>query len=200
LEYTQERARSAGLPIVSVSHKPIDLGMNIVVGDVGRSSINIHRQISIGCQHAKTKYVIWCEADSLYPPEHFKFIPPKDDRIYKNRNMWRLLVERKRFVKKKKPSVCVIVSSREHLLRIIKDMLKDQPQWVDMIEHKSKKSNYKLKQPQEYGCDYFETKAPVVSLFHKSGMHQRLSAVTGDKMRSVEYWPEAKEICKNLGV
>ena len=36
------------LPIISISHKPIDFGENICVGDVGVSGFNMFRQIQIG--------------------------------------------------------------------------------------------------------------------------------------------------------
>ena len=36
------------MPIVSVSHKPIDFGTNICVGDVGASGFNMFRQVQIG--------------------------------------------------------------------------------------------------------------------------------------------------------
>ncbi len=63
------------IPIISVSQKPIDLGQNICVGDVGTSDHNLFRQILIGCQAVKTPYIISCEADCLYPPDYFQFVP-----------------------------------------------------------------------------------------------------------------------------
>ena len=56
---------SCGLPIISVSHHPIDFGRNIVVGDIGRSTENIFTQLRMGAEHAKTKYIAVCEADFL---------------------------------------------------------------------------------------------------------------------------------------
>jgi len=60
-----------GLPIISVSHKPIELGTNICVGDIGRHHLNIYKQILIGCKAATTKYVAMAEDDILYSYEHF---------------------------------------------------------------------------------------------------------------------------------
>lgn len=75
------------IPIISVSHKPIDFGNNICLGDIGISVYNIYKQIFIGAQQAKTKYVICCEDDCIYTPEHFDYIPP-DDIFYYNENNW----------------------------------------------------------------------------------------------------------------
>jgi hypothetical protein len=72
--------------IVSVSHYPIDLGINIVIGTRKRSWLLLYKQILKGVEAADTKYVAMAEHDCLYPEEHFQFIPPKDDTFYYNEN------------------------------------------------------------------------------------------------------------------
>ena len=68
------------LPLIVVSHKPVSkesfIGYegnysNIVLGDIGRSHLNIYRQIMIGAKEAKTKYVAMAEDDILYSKDHF---------------------------------------------------------------------------------------------------------------------------------
>lgn len=81
LKNTQEYLlKAAGeLPIVIVSHKPTPSvhsdwkgeQTNIVMGDIGRSHLNIYRQILEGCKAAKTEYVAMAEDDILYSYEHF---------------------------------------------------------------------------------------------------------------------------------
>lgn len=61
-------------PIISVSHKPINFGNNIVA-DLPRHHLSIYRQALIGAKAATTKYVTLCEDDVLYSPEHFKHRP-----------------------------------------------------------------------------------------------------------------------------
>lgn len=73
-------------PLISVSHKPMDFGQNIVVGEKdglepGRSHLNIYKQILIGCKHAKTKYVAMAEDDILYSYAHFHTYVPKRQRF-----------------------------------------------------------------------------------------------------------------------
>lgn len=66
------------MPLIIVSQKPILFGnnsMNICVGDIGRSHLNIYRQMLIGAKAAKTKYVAMAEDDLLYPKEHFEYRP-----------------------------------------------------------------------------------------------------------------------------
>ena len=74
--------------LISVSHKPMDFGTNICVGDIGRSNRNIYWQILQGTKAAKTKYVAMAEDDVLYLPEHFKGRPKRDDTLWYDMNKW----------------------------------------------------------------------------------------------------------------
>jgi len=80
---------SGGLPIISVSHKPIDLGRNVVVGKLGRSDLSIFKQIVIGALLADD-IVFLIEHDVLYHPSHFDFTPKQHDTLYYNNNKWHL--------------------------------------------------------------------------------------------------------------
>lgn len=75
-----------GAPLISVSHKPIDFGDNIVV-DLPRSQASIYRQVLLGAKAAKTDYVAMAEDDVLYSPAHFDF-RPKDGHWGYNMNAW----------------------------------------------------------------------------------------------------------------
>jgi hypothetical protein len=76
------------IPIISVSQKPIDLGTNICVGEIGRSWLSLYKQQLAGLKEAKTKYISIAEHDCLYTHEHFAWTPPKDDTFYYNENVW----------------------------------------------------------------------------------------------------------------
>jgi hypothetical protein len=77
-----------GKPIISVSQKPINLGINICIGETGRSHLSMYSQILRGVEAATTKYISLVEHDCLYSPEHFEWQPPKDDVFYYNLNVW----------------------------------------------------------------------------------------------------------------
>jgi hypothetical protein len=62
------------IPIIIVSQKPTIFGTNstnICLGDIGRSHLNLYRQILKGCKVAKTDWVIMLEDDCLYSDSHF---------------------------------------------------------------------------------------------------------------------------------
>ena len=85
-DLVRERIAKSGLPIISVSQKPIDFGTNICVGDIGRSFKSIQIQVLTGTMAAKTKYIALAEHDILYPDGYFDWIPPGDDVFFYNRN------------------------------------------------------------------------------------------------------------------
>jgi len=75
-------------PLLSVSQKPMDFGENICIGEIGRSHLNLYRQILIGSKAAKTKYVAMAEDDVLYSFEHFHCCRPKPNHFGYNMNKW----------------------------------------------------------------------------------------------------------------
>jgi len=75
-------------PIISVSRKPMDLGMNIIQTEP-KSPSNIYWQLLRAAKLAKTKYIAQAEDDTLYSKEHFEFRPKKHKVAY-NMNHWSL--------------------------------------------------------------------------------------------------------------
>ena len=80
--------KSNGLPIISVSQKPMDFGKNICVGKLEQNYQNAFKQALIGCEKAETEFVVMCESDCLYPEGYFDFIPTKKDVVYTYDNVW----------------------------------------------------------------------------------------------------------------
>ena len=96
-------------PIVSVSQKPMTLGMNICVGEIGASLQNIYKQVLAGLREVKTEYVALCEDDCLYVPEHFAYRPK--DKIAYNLNRWLLHADRDNvFSYRKRPILCQCIA------------------------------------------------------------------------------------------
>ena len=90
LENTKKQLLKAigNLPLISVSQKPIAFGQNICVGEIGRSHLNLYRQILAGAKAAKTKYVAMAEDDILYSYEHFHTYLPEKDRFAYDMAKW----------------------------------------------------------------------------------------------------------------
>lgn len=120
---------SGGLPIISVSQKPINLGTNICVGDVGVSGFNMFRQVQIALEAAKTPFVLSAEADCLYPPDYFKFIPPRLDACYRDSNLYVMPDRRNFFFYKKEGATHAQIVGREFYLKRLKELFKGAPRW-----------------------------------------------------------------------
>ena len=84
----QLKKAAEGLPIISVTHRPIIFGTNITV-DLLRHHLSIYKQALIGAKEAKTEYIALCEDDVLYSPEHFKHRPSSGKFAY-NLGHWNL--------------------------------------------------------------------------------------------------------------
>jgi hypothetical protein len=115
--------------LISVTHKPMDMGENIVVGDVGLSDYNIYRQIQIACLKTHTKYVCTAEADVLYPPTgYFDFIPPDSGSAYHLRNL-HIFFKGTGIFHAKAFSLCALFTNRYYLLSRLDRCLRDDLQW-----------------------------------------------------------------------
>ena len=77
-----------GLPIVSVSQKPLDFGYNVCVGEIGRSWTSIYRQILAGLEAVNTEWLCMIEHDVLYTSEHLHYQPTDPDVFWYNANHW----------------------------------------------------------------------------------------------------------------
>lgn len=154
------------LPIISVTQKSINFGKNIVVGDVGASGFNMFRQVQIALKEAKTKFVTSIEADCVYPPDYFKFIPSKADKCYRNKNLYVMAQYREYFFKKEEGATHAQVVGREFYLNTLNRLFKDAPKWS--VEEKNfPKERTHNKQDDIFTKDeikYYETENPVIQI------------------------------------
>jgi hypothetical protein len=88
LSTVQSHITWSGLPIVSVTLKPMEFGHNIVFD--GKPGVNaMFRQILAGIKASQADVIFLAEHDVLYHPSHWSFSPPRDDTYYYNVNVWR---------------------------------------------------------------------------------------------------------------
>ena len=82
----RKRLLCVGLPIISVSLKPMDFGKNIVL-NLEPSEDTMLKQIIAGLE-ASEDFVFLCEHDVLYDISHF--VKHDGDKFYFNTNVWKL--------------------------------------------------------------------------------------------------------------
>jgi len=78
-----------GIPIISVSQKPLDLGKNICIGDKPRCYRSLYEQLLIGLEEADPGSMITLvEHDVFYDLSHFRFYAPDSEHVYFNLNRY----------------------------------------------------------------------------------------------------------------
>lgn len=176
------------LPLISVSQKPIDFGENVCVGDVGVSNQNCFRQQQIGAQHARTPYVVMAEADFLYPPEYFKFVPP-EYKPYRLDNVWIMYRDSVAGFVQKSYSEGASVYPRELIIDQIEKRLEGRGYWNKEMENKNAVPRMFYKPWQE--IEFFHLDNPAISVKTTEGMHKYTGVIKSQDpqgVRSLPYW------------
>ncbi len=141
------RLGALDLPVVSVSHKPIDLGHNIAIGNRKRSWLTLYQQLHAGLEAATTENVHVAEHDCLYSEEHFAWEPPTDNIFYYNENVrlveWskgkheKLNGQYSRFWKQRL-ALSQLVCNRELYLKVLKkrlDIIDKDRSLIKTVDH-----------------------------------------------------------------
>lgn len=190
-------AVSGDLPIISVTHKPIDFGKNIVVGDVGASGFNMFRQVQIACREAKTRFVLSAEADCLYPPDYFTFVPERDDICYRDKNLYVMPQHRAYFWKKEEGATHAQIVGREFYLKTLDKLFAGAPEW-SVEERNFPKERLHKKQEDVFRkneIEFYETENAVVQIKTSQSMRHYTHS---DRVARHElpYWGTGKDFRK----
>jgi hypothetical protein len=150
--------KAGEIPIVSISHKPINLGMNICIGEHRRSWVMLYRQLLLGCKAAKTRYITIAEHDCFYTEEHLAFIPPTDTKFYYNENIYLLSADKIKHPEQygmfsrfwtQRLALSQMVCNREIYLEALErrlDLIDRDRQFPSKIDHLTEPGASKVKQ------------------------------------------------------
>jgi len=178
------------LLVYSVTQKPMSLGVNKCVGNVGASGFNFCRQLQIVTEMAEADYVISCEADCLYSPDYFTFIPPRLDIVYRNTNNY-IIRYNKNYFYIKNSSTFAQIAGKEILLDRLNYLLKGQPTWNTKMRNFPKE----IGKPFLESWDVFKTKYACLSFKTDNGM-RRHTASGRVPFHSLPYWGNCKKLRK----
>ena len=182
---------SNGLPIISVTQYSLNLGENICVGDVGCSGFNMFHQVQIGCAAAKTRFIISAEADCLYPPDYFQFIPKRDDVCYRDSNLYVMPDARDYYFYKKEGATHAQIVGREFYLDTLTALFRDAPQWS--VEEKNFPKERWHKEDVFDTIEYFRTVYPVIQIKTHRGMRYYTHSER-IPISNVPYWGDGKKV------
>jgi hypothetical protein len=180
--------KSEGLEVFSVTQKPTPFPNNIVVGDVGASGFNFCRQLQMVIESAKVDYVISCEADCLYSPDYFEFVPPKLDRVYRNTHNFVLTYGQDTFYTKDSQTAFQI-AGRDFLLDRLNLLLENQPQWSTEMKNFPKEIGL----PFLESWDTFKTKYGCFQIKTAEAMRKQTHHGK-EPLSELPYWGTAKQI------
>jgi len=192
---------SAGdTPIISVSHKPMNLGNNVCVGDVGVSSQNGYMQMLIGLEMATTKWACLAVADSAYPPEYFQFRPPREDTFYIAKPLWVFFAQRgkaRKFVNKPRGSELAMVCSRRLLIERIRTILK--PIGGSWGPHGSGDKSWPyLIYDEAVRKDRFQLDSPCITVKTDNQMHRRTPHRKSSATNEIPYWGTVEQFVERF--
>ncbi len=179
-------------PLISVSQKPIDLGKNICVGDIGQSYMNAYRQLLVGAKAAETEFVMPAESDQLYPPGYFDFVPG-DHHLYVYQDLWVLtLGDRSKFWKKDFGDWVVAIKRDYFISRLEAKIAEEKvlpPGKVHSI-HRRFASNKFIR---------FNVGAPVITIKTDRNINKK-TGHTADTTYELPHWGKADDLSKYFGL
>ena len=189
-------ATAQGLPIVSVSHQPIDFGQNICVGDVGVSNINIFRQMMIGAEAARSRYIFTAESDFIHPWQWFRFRPDIPSTMYVGTPLYLLFGQRgarKVYCLKERGSEGAMIAERELLLACLKRMLAGKPEWADTPGHG--RDVIRMPYLSRLGrVEQYPLPQAIVSFRTGRQLHRKTPWLAGSEVRELPYWGTAESL------
>jgi len=84
------KSATNGHELGCVSLQRTDFGDWTITLDREKSGGTMHYQILAGLERSTADYVFLCESDVMYHRSHFDFVPPRQDTVYYNTNVWRI--------------------------------------------------------------------------------------------------------------
>jgi len=201
LEITENK-----IPIISVSHKPIDFGTNICVGEIEFSNYNVYKQILIGCKAAKTKYIACCEDDTLYNMEHFSHRPPENTFSY---NIHRLNITRQTdgflYFLRNRCGMLMCIAHRDLIIDRLGERfakfptLKGTPLKYFCIEPGRPKEKEGDLGFTMSNIDVFETVIPTVTFSHRGSLGGKRKLMDSDIISDTnDYWGSAEDLWRRI--
>ena len=182
------------LPLISVSQKPLEnFGHNICIGEKYPCYFNEFRQIQIGLREVKTPFVLHAEADFLYPPEYFKFVPP-EPRCYRYDNVWIAYKGGKRYYFKGQAKTGAEINHTKTWLDIINKYFEGRPEWLKEGDRKPQKD---VAYPEEK--EHVWTGNPAISFKTGEGIRWHTNIMNNRTPQMfIPYWGSRSKLEKRM--
>jgi hypothetical protein len=196
---------TAGMPIISVSREPINIGHNII-DEEPTGYVNIYRQILRASKLADTKYVAILEDDTLYHKSHFERDMPKDDEFAYNRCRWSVFSwGEPQYSLRNRISNCSCIAPRDLMIEALQerfDKYDGNPPERLMGECGRNGPEKALGITLRRRIDFY-SRIPIVQLSHPNGTEdrQRQQWKSHAEIRAfdIPYWGKAENVVRHYG-
>lgn len=180
---------SNGLPIISVTQKPMDFGKNICVGEHANCYYNEFRQIQIALQNTKTPYVLVAESDFLHPPDYFSFEPKEIGKCYRYNGVWVLYDKADEFILKGNSDGSQLMD-RDLWLTMINEWLDKNRMWSDGGDPKRQTPQMRIREER-----YMWSGNPIITFKTKNNITRKTQTI-GITAKELPYWGTVEEVRK----
>jgi hypothetical protein len=185
----RRKADALGIPIISVTRKPVDLGTNICVGEQPVCYMNEWRQLLIGLKAAKTRFCQTAEADCLYPESYFEFVPPVANMIYFYDNIYIVWKYHNGFWQKTGHCEGAEICGREYWIGRLEPILAEYgDEWVGI----GREAENRLVRTF-FPTEGLFTGDPVISFKTRDGVSSRTTFVN-KKVYELPYWGRIEKV------
>jgi hypothetical protein len=185
-------------PIISVSRKPMDLGLNVLDEAPEKSYWNIYVQMRRAAELAETPYVAMAEDDTLYHPDHFNQFRPGAGEVSYNRARWSLFTWDPMYCLRQRLSNCSMIGDRKYLLAALREREKKYPNGCEFTGEVGRhKIERRLGVSTRTKVEWFSSN-PVIQLNHPDGIDE--TQKTQWKRRGqikawdIPYWGRATKV------
>jgi len=186
-----------GLPMISVTQKPMDIGHNICVGDVGQSYLNEFRQIYLGALEATSQYLVFAESDYLYPPDYFAFEPSEPGKAYRMKNI-QVVFDAKEYpyYYPKSDSDGAQIIDRELFIKQCEIFFEGMPQWFAGDKNHNMPFRRRFT-THDKNTVRVSLENPCITFKTGKGVSWSVRADMKSQLTDVPYWGEITNLKKN---
>lgn len=199
-EKCRKQLLKSGLPIISVSLKPIDFGEQNIHVTLKRGYRAYFSQILVGLDAISTDIVFLAEHDWLYHPSHFEFTPPKKDVFYYNDNWWRVRSDDGLAINYDThllPSICAYREILlEHYSKVVQEIDKNGDKYSFIARMGFEPgTHHRVERPTLYKAEGYRSKFPNIDIRHTTNLTKsKWKQSEFRNQRSCRNWKETDTI------
>ena len=204
-EYARNVLREAigDIPVISVSRKPLDFGLNLLDTEP-KSLSNIYWQMLRAAKLATTKYVAIAEDDCLYHRYHFEWEPGQlEDEFYYDQNRFALFTWGKPMYHwRNRKSNCSLIAPRKLLIETLEERYAKWPHGTpeNITGEVGRRMVEKNLGVRERKSKEVYSKVSIIQVNHEYGSEERQKTHRKSygpiRAYDIPHWGEAKNLLK----